>query len=334
MEYSVGMLRYVFLKSEWQDMPLLGKTVAEHMFSGLEIEEEEAVFTREGEQFCADVAILALDMPLIARRDVEKAAERMRAKGIGELRLGGCDSPSRILLSKGSKGYFANDGAFLKIVDAKSRSMVYNQMRSRIVQSHLARGVEIPFSDSVSIDATVKVEAGALILPFSRIEGDSHIFEGARVSSSYVASSEIGRGASVEMSHVDRSVVGAGASVGPFARLRGANIGEGCRIGDFVEVKASALGDGAKAAHLAYVGDADVGARTNIGCGVVFCNFDGEKKSKTSVGEGCFIGANVNLVAPLSVGDGAFVAAGTTVTDDVEKDAFAIGRSRQITKPR
>ena len=89
-----------------------------------------------------------------------------------------------------------------------------------------------------------------------------------------------------------------------------------------------------KSAHLAYIGDAEVGARTNIGCGTVFCNYDGKRKHRTEVGEGCFIGANVNLVAPVRVGDGAFVAAGTTVTEDVDAGAFVIGRQRQTAKPR
>ena len=124
----------------------------------------------------------------------------------------------------------------------------------------------------------------------------------------------------------------AGASVGPYARLRGADVGEGCRIGDFVEVKASKLGGGVKAAHLAYIGDASVGEGTNIGCGSVFCNFDGKSKHSTRVGKNCFIGANANLVAPISVGDGAFIAAGTTLTEDVADNTFTVGRVRQNTK--
>ena len=103
-------------------------------------------------------------------------------------------------------------------------------------------------------------------------------------------------------------------------------------MGDFVEIKGSSLGDGVKSAHLAYIGDAVVGEGTNIGCGTVFCNYDGRKKHRTEVGSGCFIGANVNLVAPLAVGDGAFVAAGTTVTRDVEGGEFVIGRARQESK--
>jgi bifunctional UDP-N-acetylglucosamine pyrophosphorylase/glucosamine-1-phosphate N-acetyltransferase len=112
----------------------------------------------------------------------------------------------------------------------------------------------------------------------------------------------------------------------------GAAIGNNCRIGDYVEIKKSVLRDNVKAAHLAYIGDAEVGSQTNIGCGTVFANYNGKIKQKTIVGEGAFIGANANLVAPLIIGDNAFVAAGSTVTENIPKNALAIARKRQIIK--
>jgi bifunctional N-acetylglucosamine-1-phosphate-uridyltransferase/glucosamine-1-phosphate-acetyltransferase GlmU-like protein len=124
-------------------------------------------------------------------------------------------------------------------------------------------------------------------------------------------------------------------SVGPFATLRGgANIGSGCRIGDYVEIKKSVLKDGVKAAHLAYIGDAEIGKKTNIGCGTVFANYNGKIKQKTVVGENVFIGANTNLVAPLSVGGNSFIAAGSTITENIPENSFAIARERQITKKK
>lgn len=327
-------MQIVFLESKWQDALILGKTVKRHMFDALGVCEGQKILGRNEETPATEGIALTLDMPLITRDVLDKYIRRMRAKGIGELRLGGEGSPARICLSSGGSGYFANDDAFLQIVDAKSYSMVYNHLRSRVVAENLARGAEIPFADSVVIDCTAKIEAGAKILPFSRIEGDSRIHSGAEISASLVRDSEICSGASVEASHIAGSFVGEGATIGPFARLRGANIAAGCRIGDFVEVKASSIGDGAKAAHLAYIGDAEVGARTNIGCGTVFCNYDGKQKHHTVVGEDCFIGANANLVAPISVGDGAFIAAGTTLTEDVPANSFSIGRARQTTKSR
>ena len=157
------------------------------------------------------------------------------------------------------------------------------------------------------------------------------------IENSTIIDSEIEEGASVTCSHLYHSKVGKNTTVGPFARLRDADIRDNCRIGDFVEIKNSQLNNGVKCAHLAYVGDAKVGDNTNIGCGSVFCNYDGKLKHHTEVGKNVFIGANVNLVAPLSIGDNTYIAAGTTVTKDVTDNGFVIGRVRQEikdTKPK
>ena len=111
-------------------------------------------------------------------------------------------------------------------------------------------------------------------------------------------------------------------------------IGDGCRVGDYVEVKNSILRDGVKAAHLAYIGDAEVGEGTNIGCGTVFANYDGKFKHRTEVGKNVFVGCNANLIAPIKVGDGAFIAGGSTVTDDVPAGEICFGRARQVNRPK
>ncbi len=135
-------------------------------------------------------------------------------------------------------------------------------------------------------------------------------------------------------SHLEGCTVGAGSQVGPFARLRpGAVLREGVHVGNFVEVKAATLGIGVKANHLSYLGDADIGARTNIGAGTITCNYDGAAKHRTTIGADAFIGSDVALVAPVSVGDGAIVAAGSVITEDVAADALAIARGRQVQKP-
>lgn len=140
----------------------------------------------------------------------------------------------------------------------------------------------------------------------------------------------VGAGSEIEKSVLRGARVGKNCTVGPFAHLRkGANVGDNCRVGDFVEIKNSVVGAGTKVSHLAYVGDADVGENCNIGCGVVFCNYDGKNKHRTRVGNNCFIGSNVNLIAPVEIADGAFVAAGTTVTEGAGKGDFVIGRVRQ-----
>jgi bifunctional UDP-N-acetylglucosamine pyrophosphorylase/glucosamine-1-phosphate N-acetyltransferase len=135
-------------------------------------------------------------------------------------------------------------------------------------------------------------------------------------------------------SHLEGCVVSEGARVGPYARLRpGAEVGQGAHVGNFVELKATRLGAGAKANHLAYLGDADIGAGSNIGAGTITCNYDGHLKHRTVIGDGSFVGSNATLVAPVALGAGAFIAAGSTITRDVAPDALAFGRARQVDTP-
>ncbi len=145
----------------------------------------------------------------------------------------------------------------------------------------------------------------------------------------------VAKGASIRaFSHLEGSRVGAGAVIGPYARLRpGTDVGARAHIGNFVELKAARLGEGAKANHLTYLGDSSIGAGTNIGAGTITCNYDGYAKHRTEIGAGVFVGTHATLVAPVSLGDGAFVAAGSVVTQDVEPDAMAFGRARQSNKP-
>ena len=183
-------------------------------------------------------------------------------------------------------------------------------------------------------DGTVTYESGAEIFSPCVITGNSHISAGASVQPyCFLKDCFVGGGTTVRSTFADNARIGARCEIGPFACLRtGSVVGDGCSVGDFVEVKNSYMGDGVKAAHLAYIGDAAVGGGTNVGCGTVFANYDGREKHRTTVGRNCFLGCNVNLVAPLTLGDGVFVAAGTTVTDDADENSFVIGRSRQQTK--
>ncbi|WP_338723871.1 bifunctional UDP-N-acetylglucosamine diphosphorylase/glucosamine-1-phosphate N-acetyltransferase GlmU [Devosia sp. XK-2] len=133
---------------------------------------------------------------------------------------------------------------------------------------------------------------------------------------------------------IEDAVIGEGASIGPFARIRGgAELGPEVHLGNFVEVKKSKIGAGTKAGHLSYLGDAEIGARTNIGAGTITCNYDGVNKDKTIIGDNVFIGSNASLVAPVSIGDGAYTASGSVITEDVPADALALGRARQENKP-
>ena len=179
------------------------------------------------------------------------------------------------------------------------------------------------------IEDSVKVGKNVTIEPFAVVKGNTALGDGCVVGSfSYIENSAIGCNTVIKSSRITDSVVGDNCTVGPNAHLRNnAHVGNDCRIGNFVEVKNSVIHDGVKAAHLSYIGDAEVGARVNIGCGVVFVNFDGREKHHTTVGDDCFIGCNANLVAPLTIGKGCFVACGTTVDKDMPDGAFAIGRS-------
>lgn len=179
------------------------------------------------------------------------------------------------------------------------------------------------------LESTVKVGANVTIEPYAVVKGNSVLADGCVIGSySYIDDSSIGANTVVKSSRICDSTVGADCVVGPNAHLRdNAVVRDRCRVGNFVEVKNSTLGDGVKASHLSYIGDATVGDDTNIGCGVIFVNYDGKTKHRTQVGKGCFIGCNSNLVAPVTVGEGCFVACGTTVDKDMPDGSFSIGRS-------
>jgi bifunctional UDP-N-acetylglucosamine pyrophosphorylase/glucosamine-1-phosphate N-acetyltransferase len=135
-------------------------------------------------------------------------------------------------------------------------------------------------------------------------------------------------------SHIEGATIGAGSIIGPFARLRpGATLDQDVHIGNFVEIKAAHLASGVKAGHLSYIGDASVGTGTNIGAGTITCNYDGYNKHRTTIGANVFVGSDTALVAPVSVGDGAVIAAGSVITENVAPDALALARGRQVQKP-
>ena len=197
-------------------------------------------------------------------------------------------------------------------------------------------GVTIENPETVTIDAGASVGMDTVVGPFAQILGKTTIGENCRIGAcAIVQDSEIGDGVEIgAFTMVNRSVVERGATVGPFARLRMENrVGEGAHIGNFVELKKTEMGAGAKAGHLAYLGDSRIGAEANIGAGTITCNYDGFEKHRTNIGEGAFIGSNATLVAPVEIGDGAYTAAGSVITEAVPADALAVGRSRQVVKP-
>ena len=198
----------------------------------------------------------------------------------------------------------------------------------------LGEGVLFVDIENVYIDDEVKIGKGSMIGPCVTIEGDTAIGENCAIyQNSRIVDSKIGNGTTIQSSVILSSEIGENTSVGPFAYIRpGSRIGNDCKVGDFVEVKNSTFGDGTKSAHLTYIGDSDLGKNINLGCGVVFVNYDGKNKHRSTVGDGAFIGCNSNIVSPVNIGAGAYVAAGTTVTEDVPEDALSIGRSKQENK--
>jgi bifunctional UDP-N-acetylglucosamine pyrophosphorylase/glucosamine-1-phosphate N-acetyltransferase len=196
-------------------------------------------------------------------------------------------------------------------------------------------GVTITNPEATYIDADVEIGADTILEPGVSLRGGTRVGRGCRLEPySTITDSRLADGVTVRpCSVITGCEVGAGATIGPFAHLRdGAEIGPGARLGNFVEVKKSKIGKGAKALHLTYLGDASVGAHSNIGAGTVTCNYDGEKKHPTTIEEGVFIGSGNMLVAPVRIGKDSFTAAGSTITEDVPPESLAIGRARQVTK--
>jgi bifunctional UDP-N-acetylglucosamine pyrophosphorylase/glucosamine-1-phosphate N-acetyltransferase len=204
--------------------------------------------------------------------------------------------------------------------------------RRRGVEAALDAGVTVLDPATVRIGPGVSLEPDVILHSFVSLEGASALEEGCEILPfTRLRDCRIGAGASVgPHCEAEGARIGARARVGPFARLRpGSVIEEDVRVGNFVETKNTVLRKGAKAQHLSYLGDADVGAGSNIGAGVITCNYDGEKKHPTKIGEKAFIGSDVQLVAPVTVGAGAYVGAGTTVTEDVPEGALALSRVPQ-----
>ena len=210
------------------------------------------------------------------------------------------------------------------------------ERRSERVAALVAAGVRVEDPASTHVGPEVVVEAGAVLRPFTILEGRSVVRAGASVGPFVrLVDSEVAAGAQV-LDHclLQESVVEKDARVGPFSHLRpGSRVGPAARVGNFVELKKTTLGEGAKASHLSYLGDATIGPGVNIGAGTITCNYDGERKSPTRIEANAFVGSDSILVAPVTIGEGAYVAAGSTITEDVPKDALALGRARQVTKP-
>ena len=222
----------------------------------------------------------------------------------------------------------------LGVNDRIALSQAEEIMRKRIYEKHMANGVTIinPMTTHISVDA--EIGRDTIIQPGVVIEGKTIIGEDCVIGpNSHIIQSVIGDRTFINHSYVQHSVIGADTTIGPFAHIRpDAKIGNHVKIGNFVEVKKSVLGDATKVSHLSYIGDAEVGKNVNIGCGSITVNYDGKNKYKTVIEDDVFVGCNANLVAPVTLREGSFVAAGSTITKEVPKDSLAIARARQENK--
>lgn len=230
---------------------------------------------------------------------------------------------------------FPSEVPFLGINTMEQLADVTTLLRQRKVKQLMIDGVEFLNPNTVHIDEDVTIGVGSVIYPNVTLLGKTKIGEKVIVESgAFIKNSTVNSNAEIlAHSYLDEALVHEDATIGPMARLRpGADIGPEAKIGNFVEVKKSKLAKGAKVSHLSYVGDAEIGENTNIGCGFITCNYDGVNKHKTKIGSNTFIGSDCQMVAPIQIGNDAFVAAGSTITKDVPDGGFGIARSSQVTK--
>lgn len=242
-----------------------------------------------------------------------------------------------ILLNSGKNAgayVVENSDVVLGANDRKQLNILNNIMRKSINDRLMEQGVDIPCTDGVMIGKDVKIGSSTTILPNTIILGDTVIGEGCTVGpNTFIENSTVGDRVILDNCKILDSTVENDVDAGPFVKVRGGStLKKGVHIGNFVEVKNSTLGEGTKSAHLTYIGDSDVGEGVNFGCGTVTCNYDGKNKSRCSIGNGAFIGCNTNLIAPVKVGDLAYIAAGSTITDSIPDKALSVARARQVIK--
>lgn len=242
-----------------------------------------------------------------------------------------------ILLSAGKKigGYAISDNDEIRgINDRVQLNEAEKIMQKRINEYHMRNGVTMRNPESVYIEDGVEIGNDTEICQNVTIKSGTKIGSDCVIGSgSMLDRAVIHDGVDVLSSVILESEVDEGTHVGPFAYIRpNCHVGKEVKVGDFVELKNSNIDDGTKISHLTYIGDSDVGKRVNFGCGTVTCNYDGKKKYRTTIGDDCFVGCNTNFVSPINVGDSVYIAAGSTITEDIPENSLSIARARQVNK--
>ncbi|KAF0823419.1 bifunctional N-acetylglucosamine-1-phosphate uridyltransferase/glucosamine-1-phosphate acetyltransferase [Cytobacillus firmus] len=228
----------------------------------------------------------------------------------------------------------ADFGETLGVNDRVALSQAESFMKQRINEEHMRNGVTIIDPSNTYIGADVKIGSDTVLYPGTIISGNTIIGSECVIGPhTEISDCHIGEGTVIRQSAAHDSHIGSQVNIGPFAHIRPrSDIHDEVKIGNFVEVKKSVFGKGSKASHLSYIGDAEVGKDVNLGCGSITVNYDGKNKYLTKIEDGVFIGCNSNLVAPVTIGEGAYVAAGSTITEDVPGEALSIARARQVNK--
>jgi bifunctional UDP-N-acetylglucosamine pyrophosphorylase/glucosamine-1-phosphate N-acetyltransferase len=228
------------------------------------------------------------------------------------------------------------DGApFMGVNTLVQLEYAERELQRRKIESLQLSGVRFVNSSNCYIEEDVKVGQGTVVYPGVNLIGDTTVETDCLLESGVIVKdSHVHEGVKLlAYTYLENAEVGKSANIGPMARLRpGTIIGKDCKIGNFVETKKTQLHDGAKVSHLSYVGDAEIGENTNIGCGFITCNYDGANKHKTIIGKDSFIGSDCQMIAPVTLGEGVYVGSGSTINKDVPDGAFAIARERQTTK--
>lgn len=257
--------------------------------------------------------------------------------GRGKMRAAALVEPSDLASDIAERDYPLTsipDGEWLFAENPETLYATQEQLRRRINMSFMKKGVYMVDPNSTHISPFAEIGEGTTILPGCLIYGNTRIGRDCTIGPNCkLDNAVIGDNTKINASQINDSSVGSNTTVGPFAYIRpDCKVGDNARIGDFVELKNSNIGNDTKVSHLTYIGDSDFGDKINVGCGVVTVNYDGKNKHRTTVGDNSFIGCNVNLVAPVKVGDGAYIAAGSTITEEVPENSLAIARERQTVK--
>lgn len=285
------------------------------------------------------IVVLYSDTPLITKRTVGSAVEEAynSARTVLKMTRGyvfNCAYIMGVDKIYTNDTFYFDEEDFITAFNFKQVGLITDVLRNRILDFHMEKGVHFQDLTGSMIGCDVTIEQGVTVGFNNVISGKTVIKKGAKIGNgNVIRDCVIDEGATVESSHMVRSYIGKATAVGPYANLRENNVvGASCKIGDFVELKGCKIGDGCKIGHLTYAGNLVMGKECNVGAGVVFANYDGKDKYTTTVGDRAFIGSQSTIVAPVTIEEGAFIAAGSVINADVPKGALAIARSRQTIK--